>query len=280
MYWKFLELVVASLHQFRCFLAAVRTGSFTAAATELDMAQQSVSEQVRLLERACGVALFIRVGRGLRPTEAAHALTPHAQRAIVAGEQAVAAGRAVRDLLTGTVRLGVFGTMRYYVGADLVASILTRYPELRGEIVGQTPAATIELVRSGDVEAGIVALPVDDAQLSVRPLFRDEILYVTAGPTRAASPVTDAPRSRARHRPPAGRCRSTAGHAALPRRDPPRHRQPNAGRQPSHRRATRQSTAGPAIRLMGRSRQHPSPDRRTGTGRRLTAAASRRRWRR
>ena len=148
------------------------------------------SEQVRLLERACGVALFIRVGRGLRPTEAAHALTPHAQRAIDASEQAIAAARAVRDLLTGIVRLGVFGTMRYYVGADLVASILTRYPELRVEIVGQNSAATIELVRSGDVEAGIVALPVDDAQLSVRPLFRDEILYVTADPTRAASPVT------------------------------------------------------------------------------------------
>jgi DNA-binding transcriptional LysR family regulator len=121
MYRKFLGLVLASLHQFRCFLAAIRGGSFTAAATELGMAQQSVSEQVRLLERACGVALFIRVGRGLRPTEAAHALTPHAERAVAASEQALAAARAVRDLLTGTVRLGVFGTMRYYVGADLVA---------------------------------------------------------------------------------------------------------------------------------------------------------------
>ena len=109
----------------------MRTGSFTAAAAELGLAQQSVSEQVRLLERACGVALFIRVGRGLRPTEAAGALAPHAERALAASEQAVAAARAVRDIVAGTVRLGVFGTMRYYVGADLVASILKRYPDLR-----------------------------------------------------------------------------------------------------------------------------------------------------
>ncbi|SDM56223.1 DNA-binding transcriptional regulator, LysR family [Allokutzneria albata] len=190
MYWKFLELVVASLHQFRCFLAAARTGSFTAAAAELGMAQQSVSEQVRLLERTCGVALFIRVGRGLRPTEAAHALTPHAERALAASEQAVAAARAVRDLLTGTVRLGVFGTIRYYVGADLVASVLTRHPGLRVEIVGQNSAETVELIRSGAVEAGIVALPVDDAQLSVQPVLRDEVLYVTADADRAAGPVT------------------------------------------------------------------------------------------
>jgi DNA-binding transcriptional LysR family regulator len=45
---------VASLHRFRCFLAANRAGSFTAAATELGMAQQPVSEQVRLLGWACG----------------------------------------------------------------------------------------------------------------------------------------------------------------------------------------------------------------------------------
>jgi hypothetical protein len=59
----------------------------------------------------------------------------------------------VRELLTGTVRLGVFGTMHYYVGADLVASVLTRHPELRVETVGQNSAATIELIRFGDVEA-------------------------------------------------------------------------------------------------------------------------------
>ena len=164
----------------------MRTGSFTAAAAELGLAQQSVSEQVRLLERACGVALFIRVGRGLRPTEAAGALAPHAERALAASEQAVAAARAVRDIVAGTVRLGVFGTMRYYVGADLVASILKRYPDLRVQIVGQNSAATIELIRSGDVEAGIVALPVDDAQLAVRPVFRDEILYVYDNETTRA----------------------------------------------------------------------------------------------
>ena len=168
----------------------MRTGSFTAAAAELGLAQQSVSEQVRLLERACGVALFIRVGRGLRPTEAAGALAPHAERALAASEQAVAAARAVRDIVAGTVRLGVFGTMRYYVGADLVASILKRYPDLRVQIVGQNSAATIELIRSGDVEAGIVALPVDDAQLAVRPVFRDEILYVSADHSRLTGPVT------------------------------------------------------------------------------------------
>lgn len=181
---------MASLHQFRCLLAAARTGSFTRAAAELGLAQQSISEQVRLLERACGVALFIRVGRGLRPTEAAQALIPHAERALAATDQALAAARAVGEVVAGTVRIAVFGTMRYYVRSELVAEMLTRYPQVRVEILGLNSAASLELVRSGRVEAGIVSLPVDDSQLAVTPIFRDEVLYLSADPARTAAPVT------------------------------------------------------------------------------------------
>ena len=94
------------------------------------------------------------------------------------------------DVVAGTVRLGVFGTMRYYVRSDLVAEMLTRYPEVRVEILGQNSAASLELIRSGRVEAGIVSLPVDDSQLAVTPIFRDEVIYLSADPARAAAPVT------------------------------------------------------------------------------------------
>ena len=53
--------------------------------------------------------------------------------------------------------------MRYYVGADLVASILKRYPDLRVQIVGQNSAATIELIRSGESRASDTQnMPVRD----------------------------------------------------------------------------------------------------------------------
>ncbi len=182
--------LMATLHQFRCLLAAARTGSFTAAAADLGLAQQSVSEQVRLLERSCGVDLFIRVGRGLRPTEAAQALLPHAERALAASEEGLSAARAVRDVVAGTVRLGVFGTMRYYTGSDLVAEMLEAHPNVRVQVVGLNSAATIEMVRAGEVEAGIVALPVDDAQLKVTPLCRDEVVYLSADRESLTGPVT------------------------------------------------------------------------------------------
>ena len=53
---------MATVHQFRVFLAAYELGSLTAAAARLGYAQPSVSEQVRLLERSLGARLFERVG--------------------------------------------------------------------------------------------------------------------------------------------------------------------------------------------------------------------------
>ncbi|MFD0536894.1 LysR family transcriptional regulator [Actinomadura luteofluorescens] len=52
-----------TLNQLRAFLLTVRTGSFTAAAAELKMAQASVSELIRRMEEEAGLALFIRGGR-------------------------------------------------------------------------------------------------------------------------------------------------------------------------------------------------------------------------
>ena len=57
-------------------------------------------------------------------------------------------------------------------------------------LVGRNSSWTAERVRRGDLEAAIVVLPIDDDRLDVRPLVRDEVLYVSAGPERASRPVT------------------------------------------------------------------------------------------
>ena len=77
-----------NLQQIEYFLQTARLGSFTAAADELHLAQPSVSEQVRRLEDELGVALFLRVGRGLVPSEAGKNLLPHAEAVLDAVREA------------------------------------------------------------------------------------------------------------------------------------------------------------------------------------------------
>lgn len=58
-----------SFHALRAFEAAVRRGSFVAAANELHLTPSAVSHQVRLLEDQLGVQLFRRIGRAVMPTD-------------------------------------------------------------------------------------------------------------------------------------------------------------------------------------------------------------------
>jgi DNA-binding transcriptional LysR family regulator len=179
-----------TLQQLRYFLAAAEHRSFTAAAAAMRVAQPSLSEQVRLLEAELGVQLFVRAGRSLTLTEAGRALSRPAHRAVAAVAEAELAVAAVRDVVAGTVTLGVFGAPSYYLVGEVIAEFRRRYPRVRIRFVGANSAIVAEDVRAGRVEAGLVVLPVDDAGLDVRPVRRDELLYASARLARVRRPVT------------------------------------------------------------------------------------------
>jgi len=179
-----------TLQQLRYFLATADLGSFSAAAAELRLAQPSVSEQVRLLESELGVALFVRAGRTLALTEAGRALRGHAGRVLQAVEEARSAVAEVRQVLTGTVTLGIFGTASYYFVAEVIEAFRRRHPGVRVRLVGENSAQVVEDVRAGRIEAGVVVLPVDDEALDVRPIGRDEVLYASARLRRVKQPAT------------------------------------------------------------------------------------------
>ena len=77
-----------NLQQLAYFREAFEQRSFSAAAKVLHLAQPSLSEQIRRLEGELGVPLFVRVGRGVEPTEAGRALLPHAERVLAEVESA------------------------------------------------------------------------------------------------------------------------------------------------------------------------------------------------
>ena len=179
-----------TLQQLTYFIAALDHGSFSAAAEELHLAQPSLSEQIRRLEAELGVALFTRVGRGVVPTEAGQTLRPHAERVLADLEAARESVVSVRELRGGVAAFGTWGTARYYPITEIVADFRRRHPNVRVRLVGQNSALTAEAVRTGELEAGMVALPIDDRGLDVRIVMRDELVYASTDPARVAEPMT------------------------------------------------------------------------------------------
>ena len=179
-----------SLQQIRCFCAALELGSFTAAAELLRVSQPAVAEQVRKLEQALGADLFVRAGRGVVATEAGRAFAEHATRSLRAVEDATESVGELTGLRGGTVAVGVFAEPSAWRVDELLARFLSRHPDVSARLVGRNSAAVADSVRRGVLEAGLVLLPIDDDRLDVRPIVRDEVLYVSADAARTRRPAT------------------------------------------------------------------------------------------
>ncbi|MCW2163143.1 DNA-binding transcriptional regulator, LysR family [Microbacterium hydrothermale] len=179
-----------TIAQLRAFLTALERGSFTAAAVHLDSTQASVSELVARLERELGVRLFQRGGRRLVPTDSALALRPHAERAVGAIHHGVQAMRALTALESGTCTFGVLRNAAYYDLSDLLQRFHKRHPGVRVRLVGINSALVARSIAAGEVEAGLLVLPVDDEGLSITPLVRDEVVFASARADAPTHPVT------------------------------------------------------------------------------------------
>lgn len=179
-----------SLTQLRAFVMAARLGTFTAAAHELKMSQPAISDLIRRLEQELNAALFHRGARALVLTAAGEQLLTHAEQAVASARQGREAVHSQVTLGGGTATFGLLRNADHYLKTNLAANFRTRYPEVRIRLVGQNSAETAAAVASGALEAGLVTLPIDDDNLEVVPVARDEVVYVTASADRAARPPT------------------------------------------------------------------------------------------
>jgi DNA-binding transcriptional LysR family regulator len=176
---------MTTLNQLEAFVAAVSLRTFTAAAEALKMSQPAVSDLIRRLEAELGASLFQRGGRRLILTAEGEELLPFARQAVQAAAMGENAVRAVQSLGGGTATFGLLRNAEFYLRTDLARNFHIAHPDVRIRLMGQNSWETAGDVARGQLDAGLVTLPVDDENLDVLPLARDEIVYVTADESRA-----------------------------------------------------------------------------------------------
>ncbi len=95
----------------------------------------------------------------------------------------------MKSLETGTIRFGMFGIARLYAGAGLIADVLTRYPGVRVELIGQNSTEVAGDLRRGHLEAAMLALStVASEGLTVTPVAREELVYLSVDPAHVRQP--------------------------------------------------------------------------------------------
>ena len=167
------------LRQVEYVVAAVETGTFTAAAAALYVSQPSLSQGIARLEAELGVALFHRVGRRVRLTTAGEAFVSPARRLLRDVTVIHDCVRAVVGLETGSIDVVALPTLAADPLAAIVGAFRRAYPGVMVRITEPESADEVaERVWDGRAEVGLAELPVTRDEVVAVPLLDQELVAV------------------------------------------------------------------------------------------------------
>lgn len=166
--------------QLRAFVAVAEHRSFSAGARALGTVQSNVSAHIARLERDLDAVLLDRSTN--EPTDEGRAVLERARRIEAEFEALDADVASMRDVVSGSVRLGAIGTTARWLVAPLLTSVTRDYPEIHVIVLDATTSSLELNLASGSIDLAVVNLPIDESEILVEPLFdEDRILIVPAG---------------------------------------------------------------------------------------------------
>jgi len=162
-----------NLRDLKYLVALADHAHFGRAAAACFVSQPTLSTQVMKLEDELGVALVERAPRKVMLTPVGREVADRARRIVAEVEQMREVARRSQDPEAGTVRLGLFPTLGPYLLPHVVPRIRARFPRLELLLIEEKSPGIVAGLRSGRLDAGLLALPVHDEQLHAEFLFEE-----------------------------------------------------------------------------------------------------------
>jgi LysR family hydrogen peroxide-inducible transcriptional activator len=160
-----------SLRDLEYAVAVAHERHFGRAAERCGVSQAALSEQVRKLENVLGVSLFERTKRRVEPTVRGLVIIAQAQTLLADAQRLLDNAHRSAEPLTGELRLGVIATLGPYYLPTLLHKGRTRFPRLVLHLTEGRTAELLARLRGGELDAVLLALPINAEGLTVEPLF-------------------------------------------------------------------------------------------------------------
>ena len=164
-----------TLKQVEYFITLVRERNFGRAAALMNISQPALSVQIKELEDRLGAQLVERQSRDVVPTPFGRMILDHCY-AIQNDVRALEEAARWRGWVTGQLTLGLIPTIAPYVVTDVIAALRASDLNLELQIHEGKTETLIAQLRSGAIDAAVVALPIPLAGLHFDPLFDDHFL--------------------------------------------------------------------------------------------------------
>jgi DNA-binding transcriptional LysR family regulator len=149
----------------RYFVAVAEELSFTTASNRLRVAQPSLSQQIRDLERELGAALFARTSRRVELTAAGAALLEHARAILAQAGQAAEQARAIGRGQVGTLDIGLTGSVLLGPLGPLVAAFSARFPRVVVRLHEMSPQEQQTALHARRTDISFLRRPAEDPDL-------------------------------------------------------------------------------------------------------------------
>ena len=173
------------LAQLDAFIAAADCGSFSRAAEILNVAQPSLSNRIQSLEREVGQAMFERMGRGVKLTDAGRAFLPYAQRILRTLHDGLMVLEGTREGTGGRLSVATAPAVGTYVLPKMLKIFCDNHEGV--DVVVRTGHSdeVLQMVPDDDVQLGL-GRPINHPDVRTIFLYRDELVLVVAANHRYA----------------------------------------------------------------------------------------------
>jgi LysR family transcriptional regulator, hydrogen peroxide-inducible genes activator len=170
-----------TLRQLRYLSALARHGHFGRAAEACAVTQPALSMQIRDLERTLGVAVVERRPGDVMLTDVGREIARRGDEVLTASRDLIDFARHRSGLLTGRLTLGVIPSLAPYLLPRILPVLQARFPELRLELRETQTRQLVEDIKSGALDAAMLALPLGEPDIDTIALFED--LFLLAVPS-------------------------------------------------------------------------------------------------
>jgi len=146
---------------------------FGRAAARCFVSQPTLSSQLKKLEQSLGVQLIERAPNNVSLTAAGEAIVARARRILEATDEVVTLARSQHDPLAGRLRVALLPTIGPYLLPRVAPAVRKALPRLELHLYEYQTAPMLQKLHAGELDVGILALPVDSAGLEARELYRE-----------------------------------------------------------------------------------------------------------
>lgn len=181
-----------TLTELRYIVAVARERHFGKAAEACFVSQPTLSIAIKKLEDELDVKLFERGGTEVSVTPIGLEIVAQAQRVIEQASAIKEIARSGKDPLAGPLKLGVIYTVGPYLLPALVRQIIERVPQMPLVLQENFTVKLLDMLRTGELDAAIMAEPFPDHGLQILPLYDEPFMVAVPRdhPLAARSHVT------------------------------------------------------------------------------------------